>query len=160
MNNSVDLYLSKQEALVVEFIRRTLQAETKIALLESTLQESNKQLEETNAQLEHHKTLIDDMHVTLKTTTTERDMLKASVDNLTTNHATDLQNYHDLKLEIKACKEQLNTTRSDYSTLQNNYQAVVQELVKHQTAAEKEVSPRKKAIKKPIKQDSEWSDGE
>jgi hypothetical protein len=149
MNNSVDLYLTKQEALIVEFIRRALQAETKIALLDSALQESN-------TQLEHHKTLVSDMHDTIKTTTIERDTLKASVDYL----RTELQDYHDLKLAIDACKEQLNTARSNYSTLQNNYQAVVQELVKHQTVIKKEVSPRKKAVKKPIKQDSEWSDGE
>lgn len=156
MNNSVDLYLSKQEALVVEFVRRSLQAETKITLLESALQESNKQLEETTTQLEHHKTLVNDVLGTLKTTTIERDKLKASVDNLTT----DLEDYHDLKLAIEACRERLNTLSTDYSTLQNNYQAVVQELVKHQTVIKKEVSPRKKAVKKPIKQDSEWSDGE
>lgn len=154
MNNSVDLYLTKQEALVVEFVRRTLQAETKVTLLESALQESNKQLEETNTQLEHHKMLVNDMLVTLKTTTIERDTLRASVDNLTT----DLEDYHDLKLAIKTCKERLNTVSTDYSTLQNNYQAVVQELVKYQPV--KEVLPRKKAVKKPIKQDSEWSDGE
>jgi chromosome segregation ATPase len=156
MNNSVDLYLSKQENIVVEFIRRTLQAETKITLLESALQESNKQLEETNTQLEHHKTLVSDVLNTLKTTTIERDTLKARVDNLTT----DLEDYHDLKLAIETCRERLNTVSSDYSTLQNNYQAVVQELVKYQPIVEKEVSPRKKAVKKPIKQDSEWSDGE
>ena len=154
MNNSVDLYLTKQEALVVEFVRRTLQAETKITLLESALQESNKELEETKTQLEHHKVLVNDMLSTLKTTTIERDMLKVTVDNL----ATDLEDYHDLKLAIKTCKERLNTVSTDYSTLQNNYQAVVQELVKYQPV--KEVLPRKKAVKKPIKQDSEWSDGE
>jgi chromosome segregation ATPase len=154
MNNSVDLYLTKQEALVVEFVRRTLQAETKVTLLESALQESNKQLEETNTQLEHHKMLVNDMLGTLKTTTIERDELKASIDNL----KPDLEDYHNLKLVIKACKKRLNTVSTDYNTLQNNYQAVVQELVKYQPI--KEVLPHKKAIKKPINQDSEWSDGE
>ena len=72
MSSSIDLYLAKQEGLVVEFVRRSLQAETKVTLLESTLQE-------INTQLEQHNTLVKDVFDTLKTTTIERDELKEKV---------------------------------------------------------------------------------
>jgi len=79
---AVDTYLSKQEGLVVEFIRRTLQAETKIAMLESSLLDSNKKAEALKEQLERAEDILNQSLVGLKVVTVERDDLSAKVKSL------------------------------------------------------------------------------
>ena len=156
MSSSIDLYLAKQEGLVVEFVRRSLQAETKVTLLESTLQE-------INTQLEQHKTLVKDVFDTLKTTTIERDELKEKVAVLGKAYSNCKDDRTKLNLETSEMTSILNTLTSDNLTLKENYNLVMAELRKFQDTTENSTRPavKKKPNKKVIKQEEqEWTYGE
>ncbi len=150
--NAVDAYLSKQEGLVVEFIRRTLQAETKIAMLESALLESSRNAEALKERLERAEDTLNQSLVGLKAVTVERDELSAKVKSL-------MLSLNDCLVE-KSKLSELTALKAEYETIKSNYDLVRAELTRLQSSHESPSSkyPEKKAQKKPIR--SEWSDGE
>jgi chromosome segregation ATPase len=147
----VDTYLSKQEGLVVEFIRRTLQAETKIAVLESALLESGKKAEVLKEQLERAEETLNQSLVGLKALTVERDELSTKVKSL-------MLNLNDCLVE-KSKLSELTALKAENETIKSNYELVCAELTKLQSNNSPSPKyPEKKAHKKAAK--LEWSDGE
>lgn len=145
-NFSFDTYVSKQEGLLVDYIRKTLQAETKIALLESALQEMYKKVEELNQQIEIQQTTIDQSINGLQSVTVERDKfhrekqdllnkIKGLEDALNScnseknnirNHANSQDNrVVVLQNEIKHLNNRVQIASDDYSTLKQNYNKVL-----------------------------------
>lgn len=148
--HAVDAYLSKQEGLVVEFIRRTLQAETKIAMLESSLLESNKKVEALKEQSERAEDILNQSLVGLKAVTVERDELSVKVKSL-------MMSLNDCLIE-KSELSKLTTLKAENETIKSNYELVRAELTKLQNSCESHSSKEKKTQKKQVR--SEWSDGE
>ena len=155
---SIDTYMSKQEGLLLEHIRRMLQAETKITLLESALQDMYKRNEELSQQVESTQDALQQAVNGITAVTNERDSLKANLtileSDLTTARA-DLNRALIQKTEIDKLNERLKTLQTDYDTLKQNYNSV---LKSHDslTSTHPEVLKKKK-IKST---ESEWTDGQ
>jgi chromosome segregation ATPase len=148
----INAYLKKQEDFTVEVIRKRLEAEVKIQLLQTELQ---KVLAE--------KTSLEDMVKQslsgLEGITLERDKYKTKVSDLESKLEKDTRALRDINInnqtlidDLKVQVKSYSTLKSDYETLKNNYDRVCTELNK---VSEKPVT--KKKSKK--EQESEWIDG-
>jgi hypothetical protein len=154
-DRAIDTYLSKQENLVVEFVRRLLQAETKIVMLESAVQEANKRAEESKEQYETCKTTLDQTINGLAAVTIERDALNDKVQVIEKA----LNNCIIDRTKLSSQTSVLNTLSNDYASLKENYDLVLAQLNKCNTD-EKSLPPKKKGNKKQVNQEQEWSYGE
>ena len=148
----INAYLKKQEDFTIELIRKRLEGEVKIQLLQTELQ---KVLAE--------KTSLEDMVkqslVGLEGITLERDKYKNKASDLESKLEKDTRALRDINVnnqtlidELKVQVKSYSTLKSDYETLKNNYDIVCAELNK---ISEKPVT--KKKSKK--EQESEWIDG-
>lgn len=148
----INAYLKKQEDFTIEIIRKRLEGEVKIQLLQTELQ---KVLTE--------KTSLEDMVkqslVGLEGITLERDKYKTKVTELETKLEKDIRALRDINInnqalidELKVQVKSYSSLKSDYETLKNNYDMVCAELNK---ISEKPIT--KKKSKK--EQESEWIDG-
>ena len=154
---SVDTYLSKQENLLLEHIRRLLQAETKISLLETGIQELHRKNKDLSEQLETCNVTINQSIVGLNAVTIERDKL--------------LQDNESFRVSLKACnaklndqlivntelenlKERLKVSEGDYSTLKENYNRVLAMVPQDEPEL-----PQEKKSKKIKSTESDWADG-
>jgi chromosome segregation ATPase len=155
----IDMYLSKQENLLIEFIRRSLQAETKVALLDLAIQEANKKAGESSEQLGNVTVALEQALDGLKLVTLERDNLKEKLRTVEKHLNDCLVTSTKLNSDSSESIVKLNTVLNDYTVLKENYNRVCEELSRLQLANESSsLSTARK--KKPMKQDSEWSDGE
>jgi hypothetical protein len=73
---SVDTYLAKQEGHLIEHIRRLLQAETKISLLETGIQELHRKNKDLGEQLDNCSMTLDQSIAGLSAVTVERNQLQ------------------------------------------------------------------------------------
>jgi len=148
----INAYLKKQEDFTVELIRKRLEGEVKIQLLQTELQ---KVLAE--------KTSLEDMVkqslVGLEGITLERDNYKIKASDLESKLEKDTRALRDINVnnqalidELKVQVKSYSSLKSDYEILKNNYDMVLAELNK---ISEKPVT--KKKSKK--EQESEWIDG-
>lgn len=165
-NLSVDMYLSKQEGLLLEHIRRMLQGETKISLLEAALQEMYKKNEELTQQVDAGKVALDQAINGLSAVTAERNALSAKAGNLESALATsraDLNKVIIEKSEVEKLTLKLNALETDYNTLKTNYNLVLEQYnamnpaVTEEVLAEPTPVPDKKKKTKNI--EPEWTDG-
>lgn len=182
-NFSVETYITKQESLLLDHIRRLLQAETKIVLLESGIQELYKKNEDLTEQLALQKTTSDQSFAGLEAVTIERDKQRAKVAELEkalnecNNQTTGVRNqYKDssnrilvLEGEIQQLNTKLQVANNDYATLKENYNKVLEALEEANRkldGADKKlesvgvVKTTKPLPKKKKTADSEWVDGE
>lgn len=181
-NFSIDTYISKQENLLVEYIRRFLQAETKVHLLETALQEMHrktedlsKQAEDLRIQIELRDNTIEQSVAGLQAVTVERDNLKARNQKLDAaltecnEKRGGLQSVTgDLENKIALLQEEIKqrecaavVSSSNYSTLKSNYDKVLAALNEADSKIARLEAPIQKS--KPKKQKnttSEWVDGE
>ena len=148
----INAYLKKQEDFTVEVIRKKLEGEVKIQLLQTELQ---KVLEEKNAA----NALVKQSLSGLEGITLERDKYKTKVSELETKLEKDTRALREINInnqtlidDLKVQVKSYSTLKSDYETLKNNYDMVRAELNK---VSEKPVT--KKKSKK--EQESEWIDG-
>jgi chromosome segregation ATPase len=178
---SVETYITKQEGLLMEHIRRLLQTETKVVLLESALQEMYKKNEELTSQIDSYKSNFDQSVNGLQNVTIERDRLQTKIkelegalnscnDQKTT--ATNKMNDHGnrvliLEEDIKQLNSRVQTAANDYSTLKENYNKVLAALEDANKKLEsvnevKVAAPKKekKSAKRSSDTESEWIDGE
>lgn len=148
----INAYLKKQEDFTIEIIRKRLEGEVKIQLLQTELQ---KVLTE--------KTSLEDMVkqslVGLEGITLERDNYKIKVSDLECKLEKDTRALREINInnqtlidDLKVQVKSYSTLKSDYETLKNNYDMIRAELNK---VSEKPVI--KKKSKK--EQESEWIDG-
>ena len=176
----INAYLKKQEDFTVELIRKKLETEVKVQLLQTELQ---KVLTE--------KIPLEDMvkqsMTGLEGITLERDKYKNKVTELENKLEKDIRALRDINVDnqtlITELKEQIKqstTLKSDYETLKNNYNKVneelnrvngelnrvLQELTKaneelikaNEKPIDKPAVINKKKLKKDL-QESEWIDG-
>jgi len=176
----INAYLKKQEDFTVELIRKKLEGEVKVQLLQTELQ---KVLTE--------KIPLEDMvkqsMTGLEGITLERDKYKNKVTELENKLEKDIRALRDINVDnqtlITELKEQIKqstTLKSDYETLKNNYNKVNEELnrvngelnrvLQELTKANEELTKanekpidkpaviNKKKLKKDL-QESEWIDG-
>ncbi len=158
---SIDTYLSKQEGLLLEHIRRMLQAETKIALLEAALQDMYKRNEELIQQNETTKVTLEQAVNGLTAATNQRNNLELRVqelDRTVENLKRDLNGALVYRGEAEKLTEQLNTAKEGYETLKRNYDLVLEQ---YNAIKPVEVSPPVEKKKKQAKSTgSEWVDGQ
>lgn len=185
-NFSVETYISKQETLLVEHIRRSLQAETKIAILESGLQELYKKNEELTEQINLQRNTSDQAISGLQATTLERDKFQnktSELEQVLQNRTRDFeQRLNETNTERNRLTSQLNASNNkianleneinqlnnrvqvagnDYTTLKENYNRVLAALEEANAKVERfESLNSKKKPKKVSTQESEWVDGE
>lgn len=148
----VDVYLAKQESLIVEFIRRLLQAETKVNLLETTHQILSKTVDDYKEQAD----VLDTALNSIKLITLERDELKTKVVSLEKLLNECINERSGFKTEVS----ELTTLKSNYATLKSNYDHVLNELNVLKESEVQIFKPKKKHLKKPTDQEQEWIDGE
>lgn len=144
-NFSFDTYITKQEGLLVDYLRKTLQAETKVAILESALQEMYKKVEELNQQIEMQQLTFDQSINGLQSVTVERDGLQSRLKEVETSHQTrskEIEASHQREKEsllnrIKELEQALGNCNSEKSSIRNhantqdNRVAVLQNEIKH-----------------------------
>lgn len=133
-NFSFDTYVSKQEGLLVEYLRKTLNAETKIVILESALQEMYKKVEELNQQIETQQMTIDQSINGLQAATVDRDNFSREKNDLAAKFGREKE---DLLNQIKTLQESVNTVTVEKNSIRNhansqdNRVAVLQNEIKH-----------------------------
>jgi chromosome segregation ATPase len=91
-------YIQKQEQLLLDFMRKNIDAEVRIIALNNTINEANARYEESQRQVEIGNEMLRQAAVSIETLTVERDKLH----------------------------EELEKVKSDRSSLQNNYTALQQ----------------------------------
>jgi len=158
---SVETYISKQESLLVDHIRRLLQTETKVALLETGIQELHKKNKELSEQLEICNVTIDQSLNGLKAVTHERDKLVAENEklNASLNSCNALLNEKlVVETELNIANEKLRVVENDYSTLKENYNRVLAMLPQSDAPELESTTPKKS--KKTKSTDPEWIDGQ
>jgi chromosome segregation ATPase len=159
---SIDTYLSKQEGLLLEHIRRMLQAETKIALLEAALQDMYKRNEELVQQNETTKVTLDQAVNGLTAVTEEKIRLEASIKDLELvlkSTRNDLNAALIHKGEVDKLNEKLSVAESDYSALKQNYNIVLEQYNAIKPTVVEVSAPVEKKSKKVKSTESEWADG-
>lgn len=157
---SIDTYLSKQEGLLLEHIRRMLQAETKITLLEAALQDMYKRNEELTQQIETTNMALDQAINGLSAVTNERNTLNDKVTGLEVSlitTRTDLNKALVEQSDVEKLKSKLNIVEEDYRVLKQNYNNVL-ERYNAVTLNAVEAAPPVEKKKKIKSTESEWSD--
>jgi predicted nuclease with TOPRIM domain len=157
---SVDIYITRQESLLVEHIRKFLQAETKIALLEGGLQELHKKNKDLLDQIDVHQMTIDQSLNGLKAVTMEKDKLAAENESISASLKDCKSRLNELlvvKTELDQVKDRLKIAEDDYVTLKGNYNTVVAMLPENNTT---EPAPSERKLKKKKNTESEWIDGQ
>lgn len=149
---SLDTYISKQESLLLDFMRKQLQADTKVAILEAALQELYKKNEALNEQIEQNNDILNQSIAGLQITTNEKDSLQTKTEQLQSKidqlqnalKEANVENNNRVNLEeeIKQLNNKLQITNGDYSTLKENYHKVL--------AALEEVNDKPKQVEKII----------
>lgn len=160
----INAYLKKQEDFTVEIIRKKLEAEVKVQLLQTELQ---KTLTEKTSLEE----LVKQSVTGIEALTLERDGYKTKLSDLQEKLEKDTRALRDINIDNQALitelKDQVkdySILKTDYETLTNNYNKVLEELSRVTTELNKEpekpVINNKKKSKKLIQEpESEWVDG-
>jgi chromosome segregation ATPase len=159
---SIDTYLSKQEGLLLEHIRRMLQAETKITLLEAALQDMYKRNEELAQQNETTKVTLEQAVNGLTAVIEEKIRLEASIKDLELvlkSTRNDLNAALINKGEVDKLNEKLSVAEGDYSALKQNYNIVLEQYNAIKPTVVEISSPVEKKSKKIKSTESEWTDG-
>lgn len=161
---SIETYLTRHENLLLEHIRRMLQAETKITLLESALQEMYKKNEDLTQQVETTRMALDQAINGLSAVTNERNSLSSKTESLETALTivrADLNNALVEKSEVEKLQIKLDTLELDYDTLKINYLLVLEQYnsIKPAAVEEQESAPAEKK-KRQKNVESEWVDGQ
>lgn len=157
---SIDTYISRQENLLVEHIRRLLQAETKISLLETGLQEMHKRNQELQEQVDLGNVTIEQSLNGLKAVTRERDKLAEENQRLNvtlTDCNVMLNDKLVLETELNGVKEKLKIAEGDYATLKENYNRVLALIPQSSEPEPGAASVSTKKSKKPKSTESEWT---
>ena len=167
---SVETYIKKQENLLLEHIRRQLQSDTRVTLLEMALQDAYRVNEDLSSQIATLKTTVDQSINGLKSLTVERDTLKGrteEIPSLVGELARSKNNVALLEDEVKSLNTKLEVAAGDYATLKGNYNKVVaalNEAEQKNAVGEANVvavlAPKGKQSKKMQNTNAEWVDGE
>ncbi len=136
---SIDVYLSKQEGLVVEYIRKALQAETKVAMLEEALTQAKQKLEQATAQNDTCSSTLEQSIAGLQALQVEKERFKTEVIDLS-KQVTELHSIAEserrLQEENVRLKRELEETKSKYNTAIKAHNGLAQELEYVKTALE------------------------
>ena len=147
----INAYLRKQEEFGTEQIRKRLELEVKLALLELKYNEKQKECWEA-------QTALNQAIVGLKAATVERDDLKdelskvlMSLSDATSANTDNVYKINELNEKLKAAE----IVKVDLEIVRNNYQLVCRQLEEAQAELASRALPAKKK-----KKESEWVDGD
>ena len=121
LNAPIDVYLSKQESLVLDFIRRALQAETKVAMLEEALNQTKLKLETVEAQNATCASTLDQSINGIQALQVDKEQYKNEAARLSTDVAdlrSKLEVEHDLNQTIRRLQTELNDSKQTTQRLQ------------------------------------------
>lgn len=155
---SIDTYLSKQEGLLLEHIRRMLQAETKITLLEAALQDMYKRNEELTQQIETTNVALEQAINGLAAATNDKNNLTENVKSLEqslSSTRSDLNQALSYRGEVDKLNVKIEMLTTDYTTLKQNYDITLRE--HNKLLAAQETTVKKRKVKST---ESEWTDGQ
>lgn len=74
-------YIQKQEQLLLEFMRKNIDAEVRIVALNNSIKEANDRFDESQRQVEIGNEMINQAAASIESLTMERDKLKEEADN-------------------------------------------------------------------------------
>lgn len=130
----VETYVKKQEGLLLEHIRRQIQAETKNSVIEIALVERTNKVAELEEQIKQLNTAVNQAVMGLQSLTIERDGLKKNLDEANERIeylAKFQQKYKDLENElanrsvvVDKLSNRIETYQQDMEQMKTNYTAV------------------------------------
>lgn len=150
-------YIQKQEQLLLDFMRKNIDAEVRIVALNNNIAEANARYDESQKQVEIGNDMLQQAAVSIETLTVERDNTKLEVQELQSKLSSLQSNYtaleqknqglisekdrlvretqgemqlklNDAGVRIKDLEEQLKMCHSRSAELQHEYEKQVQEL--------------------------------
>lgn len=159
LSASIDVYLSKQEGVVLEFIRRALQAETKVAMLEEALNQTKQRLEAVEAQNANCNSTLNQSIVGMQALQVEKEQYKNEVSRLSTDVVdlrSKLETEHDLNQTIQRLQTELEAKKSNYAAMMKAYEKLSEQLETTTTELNALKSQKQQPKTKPKTKD-EWS---
>ncbi len=131
LSASIEIYISKQESVALEFIRRALQAETKVAMLEEVLSQTKQKLEIAEEQTANCNSTLNQSINGLSALQVEKEQYKSEASRLSAEVAdlrSKLEVERDLKETIQRLTSELETKKSNYAALSKAYYTVENQL--------------------------------
>lgn len=175
-NSFLTLYVQKQEQLLLDYLRKSIESEIKVVALTSSLQDITSQYEESQKQVELQNDMMQQAAKGLEVTTLEKKQLEEKekelsnrITELTNNYETRLKdnqtNYEarirDLETNLGVTREELNKIKQNdegcnkkLEDLRREYDHQKEELnniYKENQELKSKLPPETKAVKKQIK---------
>lgn len=182
-NLLVTTYIKRHETILLEHIRKQIDAESRNTLLQMAMDEQSKLLDERDKTITALQNTVNQSLVSVQSSTVDREAMSSQIQNLQhmydqrgnelqelrqkyeqqinelreLNHRYSVQQ-NSINEENKSLKDRLEATENNLNTIKNNYTLVVQSLEECQRAQQQH-EPKKKLSKTTIKKDPEWIDG-
>lgn len=117
-NNDMSLiYIQKQEQVVIEFVRKQVEYEIKIHLLNENLKKANEKIEELNNTINIQNNIVQQSASSIETLTLDRNRLQSREDNY-------IEKIEKLEKDVFDLSNELNTIKDKYNNelkISNNY---------------------------------------
>ena len=95
-------YIQKQEQLLLDFIRKNIDAEVRITGLNGVINDANARYEESQKQVELGNEMLQQAAASIESLTAQRDNLNEQIQNLNQNISSLQSNYTDLQTKSQA----------------------------------------------------------
>jgi len=117
-NNDMSLiYIQKQEQVVIEFVRKQVEYEIKIHLLNENLKKANEKIEELNNTINIQNNIVQQSASSIETLTLDRNRLQSREDNY-------IEKIEKLEKDVFDLSNELNTIKDKYNNelkISHNY---------------------------------------
>lgn len=165
----VETYVKKQEAILIETIRRLLQADTKVSVLELALSEQTAKVEELESQSKQLNTALQQSINGLQSLTIERDVLKKNLEeanerieylmSIQEKYRTAENELANKTITVDKLSTKVETYKQDLEQLKSNYDKVNNAL--DEATVKLSSLAKTKETKKPLgtANKSEWTSG-
>ena len=121
-NSFLTLYVQKQEQLLLDYLRKSIEAEIKVVALTSSIQDISSQYEESQKQVELQNDMMQQAAKGLEITTLEKKHLEEKEKELT-NRITELTNNYETRI-----KDIQNSYETRVKDTQTSYETRIREL--------------------------------
>ena len=111
------IYIQKQEQVVIEFVRKQVEYEIKIHLLNENLKKANEKIEELNNTINIQNNIVQQSASSIETLTLDRNRLQSREDNY-------IEKIEKLEKDVFDLSNELNTIKDKYNNelrISNNY---------------------------------------
>lgn len=165
----IETYVKKQEGLLLEHIRRQIQAETKNSVIEIALVERTNKVAELEEQIRQLNTAVNQAITGLQSLTIERDGLKKNLEeaNERIEYLSKFQQkYKELENElanrsivVDKLSNRIETYQQDMEQIKSNYEVVSTALEDATTKLSNLSKAKSGKGQKKAAVESEWTDG-